>query len=100
MMKFSVPFATTVWFMLATTTFLVNIANGDSKPQWCTETEILEGTCLDACTCPCGNGLGVLIGPNMEGLDCDKPESVCMDPVLAYDLVSYDNGTWCVHLSG
>ena len=98
-MKISLPLATTMWYMFAVPVLLVNVARGESVvTTTCTETMILEGTCLDACTCPCGNGLGVLVDPVANDLDCDKPKSVCMDPIVAYEFVLDQSGAWYVYL--
>ena len=97
LMRISLPFATTMWFLLATPIFLLHVAHGESVVSvGCTEAMILDGTCSDACICPCANGLGVLVDPAGDDPDCDKPiQSVCMDPVVAYEFVVEQNsGAW------
>ena len=70
----------------------------DEEPKGCTEAELLDGSCPEACPCSCGSGLGVLVDPVPGNLDCDKPTSVCMNHIVAYEFVLDHSGAWYVYL--
>ncbi|CAB9509636.1 expressed unknown protein [Seminavis robusta] len=59
----------------------------------CSEAQIMDGSCKDACPCNCGDGFGVLVDPT-PNRDCDEP--TCMDPVLAYQLVAIQKKADCI----
>ena len=64
----------------------------DEEPKGCTEAELLDGSCPEACPCSClsgTHGKGFLVDTIQEA-DCDEePERFCMGAMYAYNFVKH-----------